>query len=135
VRALPRRVEFEDIIGWSLRVGVLISAALIIFGLALIFYSHGAGTFKLGELIAARSPVNTSMLPVSYVNASNLANLNGLTFILLGLIVLMATPVLRVAIGIAQFAHERNWLYTFITLVVFMNLMLAIFVIPALVAK
>jgi len=75
------------------------------------------------------------MLPVSYINASSLTNLNGLAFILLGLIVLMATPILRVAIGIAQFAHERNWLYTFITAIVFMNLMLAIFVIPAQVAK
>jgi len=56
---LPRRVEFEDIIGWSLRVGVLISAALIVFGLALIFYNHGAGTFKLGELIATGRHLQT----------------------------------------------------------------------------
>jgi uncharacterized membrane protein len=46
--------------------------------------------------------------------------------------VLIATPVLRVALGIASFAMERDWLYVAITIVVFINLMLAIFVIPAL---
>ncbi|MGC9071220.1 MAG: DUF1634 domain-containing protein [Acidilobus sp.] len=132
---MVRRVEFEDIIGWSLRIGVLVSAVFIILGIALMFVHHGAGAFRLGELISSRSPVNTSILPVSYISWSSVSGLNGLAFVLVGLVVLMATPVLRVAIGIAQFAHERNWLYTIITIVVFMNLMLAIFVIPALVIK
>ncbi|MGC9210384.1 MAG: DUF1634 domain-containing protein [Acidilobus sp.] len=132
---MPRRLEFEDIIGWSLRIGVLVSAAFIILGMALIFVHRGAGDYGLKELISSRSPVNTSTLPVSYINWSNVSSLNGLAFVLIGLIVLMATPVLRVAIGIAQFAHERNWLYTIITAIVFMNLMLAIFVIPSLVIR
>lgn len=127
------RVSFEDIIGWSLRIGVLISAALIIFGMALIYVHRGAGDYAFSSLVTPKSPVNTSVLPVSYISSRNLATLNGLSYILLGLVVLMATPVLRVAIGIAQFVSERNWLYTFITAVVFMNLMLAIFVIPRLV--
>ena len=127
------KVAFEDVIGWALRIGVLVSAALIIFGIAMIYVHRGAGDYSFASLVTPRSPVNTSILPVSYINARSLASLNGLAYVLLGLVVLMATPVLRVAIGIAQFAHERNWLYTFITAVVFMNLMLAIFVIPALV--
>lgn len=127
------RYSFEDIIGWSLRIGVLISAALIIFGMALIYVHRGAGDYAFNTLVTPKSPVNTSVLPVSYISSRNLATLNGLSYILLGLVVLMATPILRVAIGIAQFASERNWLYTFITAVVFTNLMLAIFVIPRLV--
>ncbi len=130
---MPRNISFEDIIGWTLRVGVLISAAFIIFGIALIYVHRGAGDFSFTELVKSNSPVNTSILPVSYINSSTVRSLNGLTFVLIGLIILMATPVIRVAIGIAQFAHERNWLYTAITAVVFMNLMLAIFVIPAIV--
>ncbi len=132
---MARRIEFEDIIGWSLRVGVLVSAIFIVAGIALIFVEHGSGPFRLGELISPRSPVNTSMLPLSYINASSIRDLNGLAFVLIGLVVLMATPVLRVAIGIAQFAHERNWLYTVITVIVLLNLMIAIFVIPSVVGR
>ncbi|WP_243679233.1 DUF1634 domain-containing protein [Vulcanisaeta distributa] len=63
---------------------------------------------------------------------SRLPNLDPLSFIILGLMVLIATPpVLRVALGVASFAMERDWLYVFITAVVFMNLMLAIFVLPS----
>ena len=126
-------VSFEDIIGWSLRIGVLISAVLIVFGIAMIYVHRGAGDYTFSSLVTPKSPVNTSVLPVDYISAKSLASLNGLSYVLLGLIVLMATPVLRVAIGVAQFVSERNWLYTFITAVVFMNLMLAIFVIPRLV--
>ncbi len=132
---MARNVSFEDIIGWTLRIGVLISAAFIIFGVALIYIHHGAGAYSFRDLVISRSPVNTSILPVSYINMRSVSSLNGLAFVLIGLIVLMATPVLRVAIGIAQFAYERNWLYTVITAIVFLNLMLAIFVIPALVIK
>jgi len=132
---MARNVSFEDIIGWTLRIGVLISAAFIIFGVALIYIHRGAGAYSFRDLVISRSPVNTSILPVSYINMRSVSSLNGLAFVLVGLIVLMATPVLRVAIGIAQFAYERNWLYTVITVIVFMNLMLAIFVIPALVIK
>ncbi len=130
---MPRQIAFEDLIGWALRVGVLISATLIIFGIILIVVHHGAGYYQLSQLFSIHSIVNTSSLPVSYINASSLSHLNGLAYVLLGLIVLMATPIMRVAIGIAQFSHERDWLYTLITAIVFMNLMLAIFVIPALV--
>jgi len=132
---MARNVSFEDIIGWTLRIGVLISAAFVIFGVALIYIHHGAGAYSFRDLVISRSPVNTSILPVSYINMRSVSSLNGLAFVLIGLIVLMATPVLRVAIGIAQFAYERNWLYTVITAIVFLNLMLAIFVIPALVIK
>jgi len=132
---MARNVSFEDIIGWALRIGVLISAAFIIFGVALIYIHRGAGAYSFRDLVISRSPVNTSILPVSYINMRSVSSLNGLAFVLIGLIVLMATPVLRVAIGIAQFAYERNWLYTVITAIVFLNLMLAIFVIPALVIK
>ncbi|MFP3310018.1 MAG: DUF1634 domain-containing protein [Acidilobus sp.] len=132
---MARNVSFEDIIGWTLRIGVLISAAFIIFGVALIYIHRGAGAYSFRDLVISRSPVNTSILPVSYINMRSVSSLNGLAFVLVGLIVLMATPVLRVAIGIAQFAYERNWLYTVITAIVFLNLMLAIFVIPALVIK
>ncbi len=48
-----------------------------------------------------------------------------------GVIFLLATPVLRVLLSILMFAMEKNRLYVAITLVVFMNLLIALFVLPA----
>lgn len=122
-------VEFEDIIGWSLRIGVIISAILIIFGIALVVVNHGAGPYTFSQLVSPDSNISTKT--ISFNNFMNgVKDLNGVYIILLGLIVLIATPVLRVAIGIAQFAKQKDYLYTAITIVVFFNLMFAIFIIP-----
>ena len=49
-----------------------------------------------------------------------------------GVILLLATPVLRVLLSILMFAMEKNKLYVVITVIVLMNLLIAIFVLPAL---
>ncbi len=49
-----------------------------------------------------------------------------------GLFVLVATPVTRVLLSVLMFAAERNALYTAITLIVLVNLLIAIFVVPVL---
>jgi len=124
-----KMVEFEDVIGWTLRIGVIISAALIIFGIALVLIHNGAGPYTLQQLIYPNSNVNTKTLGFSNFY-SGIERLNGIDIILLGLIILIATPVIRVFIGIIQFAREKDYLYTIITIVVFFNLMFAIFIIP-----
>ncbi|MGC8572641.1 MAG: DUF1634 domain-containing protein [Caldisphaera sp.] len=122
-------VEFEDVIGWTLRIGVIISAILIIFGFALILIHNGAGPYTLNQLVNPQSNVNTKTIKFSTIY-SGIESLNGVDLILLGLIILIATPVLRVFIGILQFAREKDYLYTIITIIVFFNLMFAIFIIP-----
>ncbi|PMP60224.1 MAG: DUF1634 domain-containing protein [Caldisphaera sp.] len=122
-------VEFEDVIGWTLRIGVIISAILIIFGFALILIHNGGGPYTLNQLVNPHSNVNTKTIKFSTIY-SGIESLNGVDLILLGLIILIATPVLRVFIGILQFAREKDYLYTIITIIVFFNLMFAIFIIP-----
>ncbi|WP_292320282.1 DUF1634 domain-containing protein [Caldisphaera sp.] len=122
-------VEFEDVIGWTLRIGVIISAILIIFGFALILIHNGGGPYTLNQLVNPQSNVNTKTIKFSTIY-SGVESLNGVDIILLGLIILIATPVLRVFIGILQFVREKDYLYTIITIIVFFNLMFAIFIIP-----
>jgi len=86
----------------------------------------------LQQLSNPRSLINTSLVSPAQV-LSGSAGLNGMDVILLGLIVLIATPVLRVAIGIVQFARERNYIYIIITSIVLFNLFFAIFIIPILI--
>lgn len=42
-----------------------------------------------------------------------------------GLLVLLATPVVRIVVAGAQFVHERDWKYAFVSLVVLGIMVLA----------
>ncbi|MEL9990444.1 MAG: DUF1634 domain-containing protein [Thermoproteus sp.] len=123
-------MELEDIIGYTLRIGVIISVALILAGLVLLVIKPPAPHI-LSQLAEPRSLINTSSIsPLAALAGTS--SLNGLDVILLGLMVLIATPVLRVVFGLIQFARERNVIYVVITSIVLFNLFFAIFIIPIL---
>ncbi|WP_291767796.1 DUF1634 domain-containing protein [Caldivirga sp. UBA161] len=123
--------DMDYVIGLALRIGVIISVALVLIGVALLVIEGEGLGYSDYQIMSVRSHVNTTLLPPS-VALTGLGHADGLSFIILGLMVLIATPVLRVALGIASFAMEKDWIYVVITIIVFINLMLAIFVIPAL---
>jgi uncharacterized membrane protein len=110
-------MDMDYLIGMALRYGVMLSVALLLIGIALLARD------------GASSPLNTSTIHVPAI-FSGIPSLDPLSFIVLGLVVLIATPVLRVVLGIISFARERDALYVFITSIVLMNLMLAIFLVP-----
>ncbi|MCU7787579.1 DUF1634 domain-containing protein [Pyrobaculum sp. 3827-6] len=123
-------MDLEDVIGYTLRIGVIISIVLIATGVVLLVVKPPAPHI-LQQLSNPRSLINTSSISPTQV-LSGSAALNGLDVILLGLIVLIATPVLRVVMGLIQFAKERNYIYVAITTIVLFNLLFAIFIIPIL---
>jgi len=103
-------MDMDSVIGMTLRIGVIISIILISIGVALIIVRGEGMGYPLSELSSMRSPVNSSVIPViTAINES--PSLDGLSLIVLGLIVLIATPVIRVLLGIASFAMEKDWLY------------------------
>jgi uncharacterized membrane protein len=95
-------MDFDDLIGWTIRLGLAISACILVAGSAFSYYGNG----NLG-------------IELTYA----------------GVIILIATPVTRVAMSIALFSKSRNWLYVAITTVVFINLMIAIFLLPLILGK
>ncbi len=95
-------VDMYKIISWSLRIGVVASALLLLIGITL-----------------------------SYSGVQSLSNL-GEYILTIGIFVLFATPIARVAMSIASFTIERNWLYVLITSIVLANILIALFVIPVL---
>jgi uncharacterized membrane protein len=103
---------------------------ILAFGLIAGLIGSLAGLDGAADVLGTNSPLNTSTISPAAV-ASGLASLNPLSLILLGLMLLIATPILRVALGIASFARERDWLYVLITSIVFVNLVMAIFVLPS----
>ncbi len=111
------------IIGWVLQGGVLLSAAVIVLGLLL-------------ELLQPEkfAPQKLQLFPHTFgqVWAGVLA-VRPQAAIALGLLLLIATPVLRVAVSVVAFAVERDRRFVVITTVVLLILLFSIFYVGAVV--
>lgn len=98
--------EVEAIVSRVLRIGVLISAAVIVAGLILL-------------LIAGNTGYPEGTYPVSPGAAvAGAAALKPAAVLQTGLMLLILTPVLRVAASLFIFLKERDYLYVVITLIV-----------------
>lgn len=113
--------QVEQTIGNLLRIGLLVATGLVIVGGAIYLRNHG------GEVpdyrIFRGEPPELRGLP----GIIGLAlDWRGRGFIQLGLLVLLATPVARVAFSIVAFALQRDAMYVGITLVVLIVLLYSI---------
>lgn len=106
-----------------LRIGVFLSAGIMAIGLA--WYLLQTPNGPLGQIFQA---TRTDLLPNPIVGSiSGTAQLQPQAIIALGVLVLLATPVIRVAASIALFLAEKDMLYTVITTIVLIILLLSIF--------
>ena len=104
----------ENVMGNLLRAGVLLAAFVVSVGAIIYFVRHG------------REPVDyriyrgepAELREVRGILRDTLA-LRGRAIIQLGLLLLIATPVARVAFSIVAFAKERDRAYVVFTLIVF----------------
>ena len=124
-------MEMNDVIAYVLRIGVVISVILILVGTVLLFLQGSSNGFTIGELASTGSKINSSLFSFSDI-VNGLLSYQGLDFMLIGIIVLIITPIARVIASVLSFMYERNWLYVVITLIVFIDILIAIFVVPGL---
>jgi uncharacterized membrane protein len=108
-------------IGHLLRGGVLVSAAVVSTG-ACIYLSRHAGELAdrrafLGEPAELRHPAGI-------VRAALAGDDRGL--IALGLLLLIATPVARVALAAFGFVKERDWFYSGVAVFVLVILVVSL---------
>jgi uncharacterized membrane protein len=105
--------KVEDIVAILLRTGVLLSAAVVFCGAVIYLAHHGhqAADYRMfrGE------PTDLRSIPGIIRDA---ADLSGRGIIQLGLLLLIATPVARVAFAVFGFAAERDRMYVVFTLIV-----------------
>ncbi|MBV9182720.1 MAG: DUF1634 domain-containing protein [Acidobacteria bacterium] len=106
----------EQIVGNLLRVGVGISALVIVVGATIYLCRHGLETANYHVFHQTPSELRQARGIVRSASA-----LQGRGIIQLGLLLLIATPVARVAFSIFGFFAERDMMY-----VVFTALVLAI---------
>jgi len=114
-------VQVEQTIGNLLRAGLVLSTLVVVAGAAIYLSRHGAQApdYRIfhGEPPALRGVAGI----VSESEAGR-----GRGIVQLGLLLLLATPVLRVAFSVIAFAKQRDGLYVAITLVVLATLLYSI---------
>lgn len=103
--------RLEIVLHHMLVAGVYISSALMLLGLVLSVVQLGGVPDRLPE-IRAVLPLALALEPAG--------------LLALGLITLIATPILRVAGSVIGFLYEHDWLYAFITFIVFLIVMASI---------
>jgi uncharacterized membrane protein len=119
-----RRVEL--VISNLLRVGVAVSLALIVVGSIVTFVRHPAYVTSPDELAGLVEPGGDALPHTLGGVATGLRDLRGQAIVALGLLVLIATPMMRVAVSVVAFVVTGDRLYTLITLAVFCLLMLSL---------
>jgi uncharacterized membrane protein len=105
--------KIEDIIGNLLRVGVGTAAAVVLVGAAAYLIRHGFGHANYRVFRGEPSDLRTLR---GIVRAA--VGLHPRGIIQLGLVLLIATPVARVAFSVFAFAVERDRMYVAFTLIV-----------------
>lgn len=114
--------RIEIIVGQLLRAGVMVSASVVFLGGCIYLVRHGG------------SPVNYAVFQGEPANLRSIAGtvrfaagMHGRGIIQLGLLLLIATPVARVAFSIYGFVEERDGRYVVFTCIVFAILMYSLF--------
>jgi len=125
----PALVRAELLISYVLRYGVILCGVVIAVGLALLLLHPAAGGGP-GFLAQVRhsSGGSPEMVPTTLAAfATGLAALEPGTLISLGLLLLIALPVVRVALTVVIFLIQKDLSYFIITLIVLTVLLSGIF--------
>jgi len=118
------------VIGKVLRYGVILSGAIILLGAIGLVTTNGLSDAS-GMLTYNPNAVPHDNLDVSPSGlVHGLVTFSAFSWIELGVIVLIATPVSRVVISVLLFAAERDRLYVLITAVVLALLLFSMLVTP-----
>ena len=118
------------VIGKVLRYGVILSGAIILLGTIGLVATNGSSDAS-GMLTYNPNTVPHDNLDVSLGGlAQGLITFSAFSWIELGVIVLIATPVSRVIISVFLFAAERDRLYVLVTAVVLTLLLFSMLVTP-----
>ncbi len=105
--------RLEVILGNLLRTGVLLSAAVVLAGACVYLWHHAHESANYREFQGEPEEFRT----ISGVIHSAFSG-RGRGLIQLGLLLLIATPIGRVAFSVVGFSIERDWMYVGFTVIV-----------------
>lgn len=120
-RKAPDSAPIERAAAFVLRAGVGASVAVIALGLAVTLVRHPEHITDPATLSALTAP--GAAFPASLADLGReLASFRGRAILVLGLLLLIVTPLFRVVVSVLAFAVERDWLYTAVTMLVLLTL-------------
>lgn len=122
------KVDFNSVIGNVLKYGVTISTVLVAVGVIMILVGDKPSDFPTILTQLVKTDYGRPTLEFSTL-VTGVANLNPVFIIQLGLLILLATPIVRVAASILMFAAERDMTYVALTVFVLAVLLFSIFVV------
>jgi uncharacterized membrane protein len=110
--------KIEVIVGNLLRAGVLLSASVVVIGAAVYLRRHGGSPINFQAFRGEPADLRSiwGILQAAFT-------MRGRGIIQLGLLLLIATPVARVAFSIFGFAKEKDYMYVAFTTTVFLILL------------
>ena len=121
VRSAATEGRLQSMVSIVLRAGVNLAAAIVIVGAAVFLYRHGHESPHYAVFQGEPTDLRTIAGIVR-----DAAAFSGRGLIQLGLLVLVATPVARVALSLVVFAVQRDRTYVVVTLVVLVLLLLSL---------
>jgi uncharacterized membrane protein len=123
VKGLLGNHDIEVIVGTLLRYGVMTASAIVLLGGTYFLFQHGESPVPSYHRFVGES--------IGYTTFSGILNgvfaLQAKGIIQLGVIVLIATPILRILFSLIGFVLEKDKLYVGITLVVLCVILLSTF--------
>jgi uncharacterized membrane protein len=115
--------RIEMLLGELLRYGVLLSAAVVAIGGVVYLFRHGGEVADYRKFGDGTPPDLRSPKMVTIAAAHG----GGRALVQVGLLLLIATPVARVAFSAVAFARQRDWTYVAMTLFVLVVLLFSLF--------
>jgi uncharacterized membrane protein len=112
----------EQVIGRLLQAGVIIASIVVVLGATLLLVQHGAEPTAFSVFRGGSSHLRS-------VSATFIGAVHGDpgAIVQLGLVLLIATPVARVALTLAAFVAQRDRLYVAMTALVLVLLLVGLF--------
>ena len=121
-------LRIELFIAQLLRWGVILSFVIVSLGIGAVVVTGQTGyqQIRMDDLNSIVQYHVPPEFPSSLGDVwSGLLALKSYSIIVLGLLVLIAIPVMRVAVSVVAFMLERDWLYVWITAFVLLVLLLS----------
>ncbi|GAE83083.1 DUF1634 domain-containing protein [Bacteroides reticulotermitis] len=111
--------DVEQYIGKLLRYGVILSSLITVFGGVIYLLQHHSKTADYTPTPSGQPfPGVDQYLRELNTILSGVLSFDGAAIIQLGVLVLIATPIIRVAFSAFSFLIEKDYLYVCITLIV-----------------
>ncbi len=113
--------QLDQVIGIILRAGVIISA-LVVFAGGIVYLAHN-GWLQPNYRIFHGEPADLRSIAGIISSARELQPSGIIQF---GLLLLVATPIVRVAGSVVGFALQEDWVYVMVTVIVLVLLLFSL---------